>query len=260
LVSRLLGEASGVLSLREPMPLRVLAEAADEANAPHALTSAAQVDALLQWFIVLWSRGYPDTKAVVLKATSSAQRLAQALLQRAPGARAIAMNLKAEPYIATLLSGENSYIDLRGHGPERYRRLSRLAAQPAAPLSAMSLGEIAALTWLVEALTQAAARRACGERVLPLDFDTFLNDPADAMRSVCAHFGLTPPDAFFAGVQNSPVLQHYSKAPERAYTPQFRAQILAQSRKINADEIRKGMDWLEAFARVSPAAADALSA
>jgi hypothetical protein len=260
LVSRLLDEAGGVHSLREPMTLRVLAEAVDDAGAPDALASTGQVESLLHWFSVLWSRGYADTKAVVLKATSSAQRLAPVLLKHAPNARAITMNLKPEPYLATLLSGENSYIDLRGHGPERYRRLARLAAPPPTPLSAMSLGEIAALTWLVEALTQSEAQRAFGARILPLDFDAFLNDPTAAMRGVCAHLGLAPAETFFAAVPDSSVLQRYSKAPDRAYTPAFRAQLLAQSRQLNADEIRKGMSWLEAFAQHSPAAAHALSA
>jgi hypothetical protein len=253
LVSRLLDEA-GAFGLREPLPLRVLASAADKP------THGAQLENLLRWFTILWSRGFSDTKTIVLKATSSAQRLAPSLLQHAPNARAIAMNLKAEPYLATLLAGENSHIDLNGHGPERHRRLARLAAAPPAPLVAMSLGEIAALTWLVETLTQADAKQTFGERILQLDFDAFLDDPGGAMRRVCVHFGLTVPDSFFAEAPDSPVLQRYSKAPEHAYTPALRAHILAQSRTTNAAEISRGMAWLEAFARHSPAAAAALSA
>jgi hypothetical protein len=260
LVSRLLDEAGAVLSLREPLTLRVLAEAADDADAPYALASTVEFETLLRWFTALWARGYADTKAVVLKATSSAQRLAPSLLRHAPNARALVMNLKAEPYLATLLSGENSYIDLRGQGPERYRRLARLAEPPPTPLHAMSLGEIAALTWLVETLTQRDAQRVHGERVMAIDFGAFLNDPAAAMRSVCAHFSISASEGFFTNVPNSQVLQHYSKAPDRAYSPAFRAQLLAQSRDLNAAEIRKGMDWLDAFARRSPAASAALSA
>ena len=260
LVSRLLDEAGGVLSLREPLPLRVLADAADTFDSADAPAGAARMETLLRWFSILWSRGYNDTSAVVLKATSSSGRLAPSLLTRAPQARAIAMNLRPEPYLATLLAGENSHIDLHGHGPERYRRLTRLAAPPAQPLHAMSLGEIAALTWLTETLTQADAQRAFGDRVMPLDFDAFLSDPAAAMRSVCAHFGLAPGEAFFARVPQSAVLQRYSKAPEHAYTAEFRAQLLAQSRSLNAAEIRRGLTWLDVFAQQAPGAARALSA
>jgi len=252
LVSRLL-DGAGALGLREPLALRVLAEAADDP------ARGAQTENLLRWFTMLWSRGFPDTQAVVLKATSSAQRLAPSLLECAPNARAVAMNLKAEPYLATLLAGENSHIDLNGHGPERYQRLTRLAGAPAAPLASMRLGEIAALTWLVETLTQTDAKEKFGERVLPIDFDDFLGDPSNEIRRVCAHFGLSPPEPYFTAAANSPVLQRYSKAPEHAYSPALRAQILAQSRITNAAEIRNGMAWLEAFARRSPAAGAALS-
>jgi hypothetical protein len=260
LLSRLLDETGGVLSLREPLSLRALAEAADHAGAPHALAGLAQLDTVLRWFCVFWARPYADSQAVVLKATSSAVRLAPKLLAHLPAARAITMNLRPEPYLATLLAGENSPLDLRGHGPERYQRLTRLAGQPPAPLHAMSLGEIAALTWLAETLTQAEARRQFGERVLPVDFDAFLEDPGGITRAVCTHFGLTAPDAFFANAPSSAVLQRYSKAPDQPYTPDLRAQVLAQSRALNAAEIRKGLMWLDAFAQRSPAAASALSA
>lgn len=256
LVSRLLDE-TGALGLREPLALRVVAEEMDKASEP---SRRLPLETLLRWFTTLWSRGFPDTNAVVLKATSSAQRLAPVLLRHAPNARAVAMNLKAEPYLATLLAGENSHIDLNGHGPERHQRLARLASAAPAPLSAMSLGEIAALTWLVETLTQAQAKQTFGERILMLDFDAFLSDPAASMGAICAHFGIDAPASFFESVPKSPVLQHYSKAPEHAYTPALRAQILAQSRSTNAGEISKGMSWLDAFATHSPAAAAVLSA
>ncbi len=80
------------------------------------------------------------------------------------------------------------------------------------------------------------------------------------MRSVCAHFGIDAPSDFFNNAPNSTVLQRYSKAPERAYTPAFRSQLLAQSRALNAEEIRKGLAWLDAFAQRAPAVAGALSA
>lgn len=259
LISRLLDEAGGVLSLREPLPLRVLAEAFDDADATHALASAGESARVLNWFTALWARGYPDTRAVVAKATSSAGRLSGPLLRNLSEARALYLNLKAEPYLATLLGGENSYMDLRGQGPERYRRLARLAAPPPLPLHAMSLGEIAALTWLTETLTQEEARTACGDRILPMDFDAFLAAPGPSLHAICQHFGVGAAEAFFADVENSPVLRRYSKAPEHAYTPQLRSEILAQSRARNSDEIRQGMLWLDQMARLSPAAATALS-
>ena len=106
-----------VLSLREPLPLRTLAEAHDALGRPDSLLSNAQFDAALDTFMALWSRGYAGNTSVIVKATSSTGRLAPALLQPNVGSRAIYLNLGTEPYLATLLAGQNSPIDLRGHGP-----------------------------------------------------------------------------------------------------------------------------------------------
>ncbi len=260
LISRLLDEMGGVLGLREPLPLRVLAEAFDDLGAAHALIGEPQAQAVSRWLCLLWARGYDDTRTVIVKATSSASRLAGRLLDTAAHARALFLNLKAEPYLATLLAGQNSYIDLRGHGPERYRRLARLGAELRKPLYELSLGELAALTWLAETLTQQAAQREHSGRVLTVDFDNFLTEPGAAMQSICAHLGVDAPPGKLTTIADNPVFRRYSKAPETPYSPALRQQILAQARAQHGDQIRRGLVWLEEAARSSPIAAQALSA
>lgn len=260
LISRLVESAGATIALREPLGLRALATAWDDRDASHALIGAQRLDTLLYWHLALWGRGFADTRAVVLKATSSAGRMCAPVLAALPEARALYLNLAAEPYLATLLAGENNYLDLRGMSAERYRRLTMLAdAQPPAPLHTLSLGEIAALTWLTEKLTQFAAQDQIGSRILTMDFDTFLTDPVSETQRIFKHFNLSASPDFFAGVPSSDVLKHYSKAPEHGYTPQFRAQILNQARAQHGSEIAKGLAWLDRMAALSPTAADALS-
>jgi len=122
LLSRLLDESGCVLSLREPLPLRTLADARDVLGSQESLLSPTDYERLERALLQLWSRGYGGTHSVILKATSSACRIATPLLERLPSARAVYLNLGAEPYLATLLAGKNSGIDLRGHGPVRRRR------------------------------------------------------------------------------------------------------------------------------------------
>jgi hypothetical protein len=55
------------------------------------------------------------------------------------------------------------------------------------------------------------------------------------------------------------VLTRYSKAPEYAYTPEVRAEVLRDSRRHNREEIRKGMDWLERLARSDDAVAEVVN-
>lgn len=253
LVSRLLDESGGVLGLREPLPLRTLAEAHDVLGRPEALLSEPHFDAAVATFAQLWSRGYATTRAVVVKATSTTGRLAPRLLARLPAARAIYLNLRAEPYLATLLSGPNSVYDLRGHGAERMRRLAARCGgalpAPLGALHALSPGELAALGWLAESCSLADAVQAHGERVLPVDFDAFLGDVGGTMARIVAQLQLPVDPTWLAGVAQSPALTRYSKAPEHAYGPEVRAAALAEARTLHAAELRRGLAWLEAAAR-----------
>ncbi len=258
LVSRLLDETEAVLSLREPLPLRTLADAHDALARPDSLLSDAQFDLALGVFTKLWSRGYAATRGVVVKATSSAGRIAGALLARSEGSRAIYLNLAAEPYLATLLAGQNSPIDLRGHGAERIRRLQSLATEPLGPLHAMSIGELAAMSWLAETHSQREAAARFPERVVALDFDAFLARVPECMARILGHFGFPADAGYLSAIGRSPVLTRYSKAPEYGYTPEVRAEILRAARHDHRDEIRKGLAWLERRAQASPAFADVL--
>jgi hypothetical protein len=256
LVSRLLDETGQVLSLREPLPLRTLAEAHDVLQHPDSMLSTVQFDTLLAMFMRFWGRGYGTTRTVVVKATSSAGRLAIPIMAASGGPRAIYMNLRAEPYLAALLAGQNSPTDLRGHGPERMRRLQARVATPLAPLHTLSLGQLAAMSWLAESWTQREAVQRSAGTIIAVDFDRFLSTVEESMAGITSHFGLTDNARYLSEVGRSPVLTRYSKAPEYGYTPALRAQVLGDSRRDNREEIRKGMDWLERHAQTDPAVAD----
>lgn len=255
LVSRLLDETGYVQPLREPLPLRSLAEAGDVLGQAESLLSPAEFAAAVELFLRLWGRGYEDTRRVIVKATSSAGRATSAILGPHTQVQAIYLNVRAETYLATLLAGQNSAIDLRGHGPERIRRLQRQLAREFPPLHTMSIGELAALGWLAETASQADALQRLGSRVLPVDFDAFLGGVGEHLHRIAVHFGLPVDAAFAERLASSAALTRYSKAPEHAYTPGIRAQVLADSRARNREEIRRGLAWLETTARAHPAAA-----
>ena len=238
LLSRLIEEAGGILGLREPLPLRSLAEMHD--------AGAATFAARLETFLALWRRGFADTRGVVLKATSSSGRLAPRLLTASAASKAVYLNLRAEPYLATLLAGANAMVDLRGFEQERSGRLRGLLG-PAA-WTAGSVGTLAAMSWLSESLTRAQALEQFPSRVLAIDFDRLLADLPAAMEAVLQHLDIAAAPGFLAAVGRSPVLRRYSKAPQQfEYSPLLRAQLLAQARREHAGEIRKGLKFLEAL-------------
>jgi len=240
LLSRLLDETGEVLSLREPLPLRTLAEAYDFAK------DGVGPDALLEIFLKLWSRGFSSTRAVVLKATSSAARLGQRLMAARSHARAVYLSVAAEAYIATLMAGPYAANDLNGFGPERLSRLNSILGDVAQP---KTLGELAAMSWLVEQLTRAGLVAANGARVLAIDFEQFLDSMEETLASVLSHYGLDASSERISALMQSPLLTRYSKAPEQPYSREMRAQVLDQSRKNYAEEIARALNWLDALAQ-----------
>jgi hypothetical protein len=256
LVSRLLDETAEVLPLREPLPLRTLADAHDDLGEPASLLSEAEFNLTLAMFMRLWARGYDATRSVVVKATSSAGRLAVPILAANQASRGIYMNVRAEPYLATLLAGQNSPTDLRGHGPGRMRRLQSRMAAAVPHLHTLSLGELAAMSWLVESWAQRDAVKRFPDRVIAVDFEDFLAAVAEHMSRILGHFGLPRDPRYLSAIARSPVLSRYSKAPEFAYAPEVRAEVLQESRRHNREEITKGMHWLERLAQADGALAE----
>ncbi len=249
LLSRLLDTTGSVLSLREPLPLRTLADAGDALGQPESLLSESQFERVLDTLIRLWSRGYASTRCVVVKATSVTARMAPWLLQCRDSSRAVYLNLRAEPYLATLLAGQNSPADLRGHGVERMHRLRSHIATPIGPLHALSPGELAAMSWLAESLTRREILDQFPERLLAVDFDRLLSGIELEMQRITGHLGLQVSAEWLAQVGSSPVLAHYSKSPDYDYSPALRAQLLNQARRDHREEIGRAMRWLETMSR-----------
>lgn len=236
LLSRMLEEAANVLSLREPLPLRTLAQAFDKPQA-NLLR-----DRTFEAFLNLWSRGYAHTNAVVLKTTSNTARIGAQLLEARPGAHAAYLSLAATPSIETLLSSQYSAMDMNVGGGERFERLKTLL-QDSKIAQPQTLGELAAMTWLTERLTQADLQERFGMRILHLDFEDFLRDMRASLERVLLHFGLDG-DRVESAMQ-SPVLTQYSKKLSQPYSVNRRTQILTETRVRQAGEISRAHVWLE---------------
>ncbi|MGF1456136.1 MAG: hypothetical protein ACFB6R_12270 [Alphaproteobacteria bacterium] len=262
LLSRLLDQDQRVLSLREPLPLRDLAVLFDDLDTDHALWSGGDFDSLVETFGALWSRAPARVEAVTVKATSATQRLAPALLSAWSGAKAIAISLKPEPHIATLLAGPNNLTDMKAWGRERMIRLVRLAGPAPSPLHTLSPGEWAAFTWAAERLTQRDwfADETLAPRLLDIDFDDLLAQPGAVMGRVFHHIGVTPDTDYLARIAQTPAISQYAKAPEHAYGPGLRAEVLRTARREQAVEIAKGLNWLERYAAGAPVLEKALNA
>lgn len=248
LLSRLIDESGKVLPLREPLVLRELASLHDAREDPASLVSPRDIDGLTEIMLRLWSRCGEAQQCAVLKATSSTSRIAPDLMSARPASRAVYLSMAPEPYLAVILGGPASLMDVRGHAVERMRRFVRLIGSAPSPLHSLSPGELAAMSWVTEALSHQRLADAAGERLLQVDFDDFLANVQDSIGSVLAHFGLAGGSELAGRIARSPVLGRYAKAPEHAYSSGLRDEVIQSSRQQNSTEIARGMTLLSELA------------
>ncbi len=235
LISRLIAASSGSIAIREPLPLRTLAS--DAAEGKGALLTSQGISRRLRLFEKLWARG---DRQVIVKATSMCSDLID---QVSASARRVFLYQRPETHLAVLLAGPNALIDLRGFAQMRYRRLAQRFDLP--PLSALGVGELAALTWLSEA---DAADRADTEPAI-FDFDDFLAAPEDGLLSVSEALGVEISAEEAGQAINSPIMRTYSKAPEHHYDPSLRQEIISRAKTDHREEISAGAKWLEDIAK-----------
>jgi len=232
LLSRLVAAATGASALREPLPLRTFSIDCADGNVGMLGDEALRKRVML--FERVWA---PAT----VKATSICSNIIGLVHADAP---VVFLYQQAETHLAVILAGENALQDLRGFGQNRYRRLAALAPD-LPPLASLSIGELAAMTWLAE--VSSGSRAMKGREVLQLDFDAFLQLPEECLADACRALGLNATAESCTAAVAGPIMRSYSKAPEHAYDAKLRDDVIADSRQRNAAEIAKGMKLIDRF-------------
>lgn len=260
LVSRLLGGDPGVLPLREPAALRTMAQVHAELCTPETLWSRTAFDMRLGALLRLWSRTYAPGGLSILKATSTCCELAADLVSRESRPPALFVIAQPEAYLATLLGGQNTHIEVRGYAPMRLRRLHRRLGRSPWRLPEMSAGEIVAMSWASEMTALTAAEAAAPDRTRWLDFDAFLTWPEPPLLAAFAHFGRRVDEAKVRAILAGPDMTRYAKAVDHPFDAAARRASLNEARQGFAPEIAKGLAWLERAASDVPEIAAAMEA
>lgn len=240
LLSRLLGEHPAIFSLREPALLRELAQGRWQDRAPALLARL--------------SRTWSARQTAMIKATSFVSSLGRDLLQET-GGRALLLTATPPAYLRTLLAGEASRYEAESLAEGRRVRLERRLGTAVA---AEGLGERLALGWLTEALALSDLQDGFPGRTLWLDFDRLLDQPRAALEAALRHLHADPAELDLDALLQGPILRRYAKAPEHAYDADLRRALLDEAGRRHADEVRRGMAWLQRMADLHPEVRPAL--
>ena len=228
MLSRILGEHPQCFAVREPWILRSLVD-----------PSASNY---LRDFLALWSRTYRPTQRTMIKATSFVSQIGTELMQLANDSKTILMFVPAETFLASVLDGSMSDID--ASAKSRLDRFHRNPSMPHVSLAQLSPGERAAMCWLVEMESLKTIHRTFPNRTQFLDFDLFLQEPERHLRNVSQFFGMNGHES---SMLTSPFTKRYAKKIEVPYDTDFRSKLLEQSKMKHAEEIVRGLRWIEAI-------------
>jgi hypothetical protein len=251
LLSRLLGEVGGVLALREPLILRTFAELLAERHRAESVWDPAHFPARISLVTALLSRTFAPRQRAMIKATSFTSEIAAEIVP--PGSRALLLYARPMRYIETMLAGENSRQDLRMTAAERLRRLHRRLGEDRWKLWTMREGELVAMAWACETTSLLAAADALPPSAAKwLDFDRFLAAPTPVLHDLARFFGHPIDQSAAEALARHPLMSRYSKAPEHAYSPALREQLLTQARREHRATIADAQTWLSAAAREVP--------
>lgn len=248
LLSRLLDETGLVQSLREPLVLRELADLHDLRGQASSLMSAADIDALSETLLRLWSRVGEGRQCSVVKATSTTARIGHRLMEARPTARAICLSMSLQNYLAVILGGPASFADVRGQAGERMRRMENQLGEAPKAIYEMSPGELVATSWVTENLTHQALAEQGGDRVLKIDFDKLLERPVPVLEQVLAHLNIAGGGEMAGRMAHSPIMGRYAKAPEHAYSRQLRDDVIHQAMQTHGTEIKRGERFVDTLA------------
>ena len=241
LVSRLVGELDGVLAIREPRLLRDLALSPPEVRSRY-----------LPQIARLMSRSFGETACV--KATSFVSEIAPELVPR--GERALFMYATPRNYVASILAGENSLVELHHLAASRAQRLARRGS---ALWAAHSDAELAAVAWACEMTSLEAAADAMADRHIEwADFDRMLDDMPAHLSRVAEFFGFDAEPGPIAALATGPLMGRYSKALEYDYSAGLRRDLIAEATAANGPAIDAALAMLRSAAEKSPMLARAL--
>ena len=242
LLSRMLGEVDGILSLREPPPLHALAQ---QRRTQGSADDKGWRDAF-DLTVHLLSRTFDAREVALVKPNSHANNLLAELMSWHADSRAILLYVDLETYLATMLRPPARRETVRAVGESRLADF-RQRTGDGGP-DALDDARRAALVWLVQMreFVDVLDSPQLRPRARAIEFGAFLSRCREALAAAAAFLGRAADGAALDRAFDPALAGQYSKRPGRTFDAAARAGMLESARHAHAGEIAAGMEWAAA--------------
>lgn len=241
LISKLIGTDVGILSLREPLPLRFLTEASSNLLQPNSEITKGEYEKLFAIVLKLMARPYKNRKRVFVKCSSGVTEISQKLISE-PNTKSLFIYDDLDNFIANMFSPQGGLQDLAARKKSVINRFNSI--QKATKFSAHELneGESAGLLWATEILTGELSHVISDKSFATLNFSKFLENKSSGLSDINQALKLGWSSADIEAKSKSVIFNRYSKSldMEQLYD---RNEILRQRK----DKYRGRIEEAEAF-------------
>lgn len=251
LLSRALAASNAFLPLREPLPIRTLADYLRNQENSTCELSSADWEKLASTVLSAMSRRFNDAQLPIIKATSTCNNLIHPLLAENAERKAILLFIPLDRYLATILSSDMGLRDARIQAASAEIDWKAMQDQGQVRLSALQPAEIISLEWLSNMAYFLRAKTEFPSQVYLLDFEGFLSDYADQLKKLCRFLGRSG-DSEILIAEYLSIAGRYSKRPKVSYSASAREARLALARTNFDAPIRVGMGWAESRISETP--------
>jgi len=255
LLSRMLGALPGVLSIREPLILRTLAELRREAE-PVARFDAPTLAQMFRRSLALLQRRSRGAKRVVVKATSSCNSLVAPWMECDSQARGVLMHIDFRSYLCTMLKSPTSRYDAENFVAARLSELQQRLGDDALRLYQLDQAQRIALGWFAEMQRFAALVADHGERLLRLDFADLLAEPAVTLATVADHYRIAHSPQSIAAALGPEITGRYAKATDHPYSRADREADLRTAAELYPTELSSAWAFADELVRRYPQLAE----
>jgi hypothetical protein len=204
----------------------------------------------LELVLRLLERPLAPGETMIVKPTNFANRLLELVLAMRPASKTVLLYSDLETFLRSLLKrgmfgrrfGRRLFIQLGGWSPLDLGYSSD-------DLFEQTDVQIAALAWLMQIHHFDSVARAFGpDRVMVLDSDSLLADPAAAVGRAQKLFDLGLDRGQVEAIASGPVFARHSKFSDRDYDSAAREKEHEAASAVHAEEIAMVSQWIEAVA------------
>lgn len=190
LLSRALSLSMDMLPLREPVPLKMLADLLRDLHQATSMLTTDDWRLLADSMVTAFSRTFRDSQLVAIKASRTCNNLINTFIESQKDIRVLLLHLSLNSYLAVMLARSGISADVRIQAVSRIKDWMNIPGCEQLRLSQLEPIQLIVLAWLTNMYQMQTAARKLNKNVLCLDFDAFLSGPNSHLEEICQFFGL----------------------------------------------------------------------